>query len=80
MLSKYFIDTNLDHSLEDYTSMKHSLKGDTKNNNFEDGTHDDHNFASLEEAAVLKTMVATMGDWLMGASKAGICVFMVTPT
>ena len=49
--------------------MKHSLKGDNKNNNFEGGTHDDHNFASLSEAPVLKTINATMDDLMMGSSK-----------
>ena len=53
-------DTYLGYRFKDYTSRKHSLKGDDKNNNFEDGTHDDQNFASLSEAMVLMTRDATI--------------------
>ena len=57
---------NMDHTLEDH--------------NMEDITSKDHNVESLRGAVVSKIRNATMGDWLMGASKVGICVCMVTHT
>ena len=70
----------MDHNLKAYANMKSNFKGYDKRGNSKDGTHEDHNFASLGEAAVLKTMDATMDDLMMGTSKAGICVSMVTHT
>ena len=46
----------------------------------EDGTSKDHNFESLKGAVVSKIGGAIKGDWLMEASKVGICVCMVTHT
>ena len=59
-------DTYIGHTLEDY--------------NMEGITHRDHNFASLRGFVVLRIRGAAMGDWMMGASKVGICVCMVTHT
>ena len=59
-------DMNIDHSLEDH--------------HMEDITSKDRNFASLRGAVVSRIRGATIGDWLMGASKVGICVCMVTHT
>ena len=59
-------DTCIGHTLEDY--------------NMDDITYRDHNFASLRGAVVSRIRGATMGDWMMGASKVSICVCMVTHT
>ena len=76
----FLSDTCVDHTLEYYTSMRHIHKDDKEDYNMEGITHGDHNFASLRGSVVSRTRDATMGDWMMGASKVGICVCMVTHT
>ena len=61
---------------EDDTNLDHILEG----HNMEDGTSKDHNFDCLRGAMISKIGGAIKGDWLMEASKVGICVCMVTHT
>ena len=74
------IDTNMDHNFEDYANMKYIFKDNDNVDNFKDDTKDDHNFASLSEVAREEAMDATMEELMMGASKDGIGMYMLTPT
>ena len=60
--------------------MRHIPKDDKEDYNMEGNTHGNHNFASLRGVAAMRTRDATMGNLMVGASRDGICVCMVTHT